>query len=99
VNLRITFGVNSADLSDSGLQQARELGKALGVEALKGRHYEITGHTDKHGDDVHNDKLSQRRAEAVKTFLVREFHLPEENLTAVGKGKRELLYPGDTEQD
>lgn len=99
VNLRISFGVNSADLNETGLRQARELGKALAADALKGRRYEIAGHTDKKGDDAYNDKLSLRRAEAVKSFLVREFQLPAGNLTAVGKGKRDLLYPGDSDQD
>ncbi len=99
VNLRISFAVNSADLSEAGLKQAKELGKALGAPSLKGHHFEIVGHTDKHGDDAYNDKLSQRRAETVKSFLVREYDLPAADLTAVGKGKRELLYPGDGDQD
>jgi outer membrane protein OmpA-like peptidoglycan-associated protein len=99
VNLRISFGVNSADLSDAGLRQARELGKALSADSMKTRRFDIAGHTDKQGDDAYNDKLSLRRAEAVKAVLVKEFNLPAENLTTIGKGKRELLYPGDGDQD
>jgi outer membrane protein OmpA-like peptidoglycan-associated protein len=99
VNLRISFAVNSADLSDAGLRQARELGKALSGGSLKGKRFELAGHTDKQGDDAYNDKLSLRRADAVKTFLVREFSVPADSLTTVGKGRRELLYPGDADQD
>ena len=99
VNLRISFAVNSADLSDAGLRQARELGKALTQGSLKGKRFELAGHTDKQGDEAYNDKLSLRRAEAVKSFLVREFSVPADTLTTSGKGRRELLYPGDGEQD
>ena len=52
----------------------------------------VVGHTDTVGSDPFNDKLSLQRAEAVRAALVARGIAPE-NITAVGRGKRELLKP------
>ncbi len=52
---------------------------------------EIQGHTDQIGSDKYNDKLSQRRAETVKKYLIAK-GVNASRLTTVGKGKRELLF-------
>jgi OOP family OmpA-OmpF porin len=46
----------------------------------------ITGHTDRLGSDKYNQKLSERRAEAVKAYLVSK-GVDASRLTAQGKGK------------
>ena len=46
----------------------------------------ITGYTDRIGSDAYNQTLSQRRANAVKSYLVGK-GVPASRLTAVGKGK------------
>ena len=46
----------------------------------------ITGYTDRLGSDKYNLKLSQRRAEAVKTYLVGK-GVESSRLNTVGKGK------------
>ena len=60
------------------------------AQAMK-RHPEIdrvtiTGHTDRLGSEAYNMKLSQRRAEAVKAYLVAR-GVEARRLTAVGKGE------------
>ena len=52
---------------------------------------EIQGHTDQIGSDKYNDKLSQRRSETVKKYLIAK-GVNAGRLTTVGKGKRELLF-------
>ena len=45
----------------------------------------VEGHTDNTGSDKINNELSQKRAEAVRNYLI-ENGFPEENLRAVGYG-------------
>jgi OOP family OmpA-OmpF porin len=48
----------------------------------------ITGHTDLIGSDGYNQKLSERRANAVKSYLVSQ-GIEENRLHAIGKGEKE----------
>lgn len=50
---------------------------------------EIQGHTDSSGTDKYNDDLSLRRANAVRTALVK-LGIKEERMKTEGKGRR---YP------
>lgn len=51
----------------------------------------ILGHTDSDGDDAANLKLSQQRAEAVKSILVTEYGIDESKLTTEGRGETQPL--------
>jgi outer membrane protein OmpA-like peptidoglycan-associated protein len=44
----------------------------------------VMGHTDARGSDAYNQDLSQRRAAAVKRFLMRRFNLRSAMVEAVG---------------
>lgn len=54
-------------------------------------HFE--GHTDAKGSADYNQKLSERRAEAVRQYLIAQFALDKSRLTAKGFGKTRLLDP------
>jgi peptidoglycan-associated lipoprotein len=49
----------------------RNLVDCMTSGALRGRSIRLIGHADPRGTDVHNDELGLKRAEKVKTFLVR----------------------------
>ncbi len=51
----------------------------------------IEGHTDKEGSAEYNQKLSQRRAEAVRRYLIDNFQIAPERLTAQGYGESKPL--------
>lgn len=53
----------------------------------------LTGHTCDLGPARHNQLLSQRRALAVKKYLVETGKLPAEVMVAEGKGETEPRYP------
>ncbi|RED91503.1 OmpA family protein [Marinoscillum furvescens] len=52
-------------------------------------HIELSSHTDSRGDDAYNMELSQRRAEAVVTYLAEQGIAPE-RLNAKGYGETKL---------
>lgn len=60
----------------------------------------IGGHTDTHGDSKLNLDLSQRRADAIKDFLIKAGHLNELRITAIGFGDTQPIKdPEITEED
>ncbi|MFO0696800.1 MAG: OmpA family protein [Polyangiales bacterium] len=56
----------------------------------------IEGHTDARGDARRNRALSQRRANSVMQYLVRQGHVPADRLTATGYGPDRPVYPNAT---
>lgn len=50
---------------------------------------QITGHTDRLGSPTYNAKLSQRRAEAVKIYLVQMGGIPTDKISATGVGAQQ----------
>lgn len=58
---------------------------------------EVAGHTDSIGGDDYNQALSQKRAEAVRQFLIGK-GVSAERLTAVGYGESEPRATNDTEE-
>ena len=58
---------------------------------------EIQGHTDSQGSAEGNLLLSQRRAEAVRGYLIRTHGIPAGRLLARGYGESEPLASNDTE--
>ena len=53
----------------------------------------INGHTDAVGTDEYNQKLSERRAEAARDYLISQHGIEPNRLVAKGYGKSQLLLP------
>jgi outer membrane protein OmpA-like peptidoglycan-associated protein len=87
VDLEVYFEFNSAEITARAEPQLRELGDALSDPKLKGATISINGHTDAVGSDAYNKRLSERRAAAIKVYLVENFRLASTNLRTVGYGK------------
>lgn len=81
----ILFEFNSAKIKP----EAYEYLKIIADDLLQNgfRHLTIEGHTDSVGNDDYNLKLSQRRAESVKTHLSTQNHLDADRITPIGKGE------------
>lgn len=58
----------------------------------------VEGHTDSTGTKALNDHLSQKRAEAVRSYFVANGTLPEDRIFAVGYGSSRPLASNDTEE-
>jgi len=95
VALDITFMTGSAELTPQAKEVVRRLASALNSEQLTQFHFRVEGHTDAAGGDDYNMKLSEKRAEAVKTALVSGYKVSPDRLEAVGLGKTKPLDPTD----
>ena len=60
---------------------------------------QIDGHTDSVGTDKYNQKLSERRANAVMKYLVNKVGIEANRLKAVGYGESKPAYPNDTKEN
>lgn len=72
-----------------------KLGRALSSNELSDVEFLIEGHTDATGGFQYNMRLSQRRAESVKRYLVENFQLDPVRLKTIGKGPTDLLDKGN----
>ncbi|PIF47316.1 OOP family OmpA-OmpF porin [Chryseobacterium sp. 52] len=54
--------------------------------------YSVIGATDTRGTDAYNQKLSERRANNVKSYLIKN-GVQAGKINAVGKGEKDLKYP------
>ena len=91
VNLYINFQFDSAQLTNDGQISLETLGKALNDPRLQKYSFLIAGHTDAKGPAEYNQVLSEKRADAVKGYLVDRLHIEEARLASKGFGSRELL--------
>jgi outer membrane protein OmpA-like peptidoglycan-associated protein len=90
IDVSIKFDYNSDTIGPAATPATQEVGKALVSPKLAGGTFMVAGYTDGKGSDLYNQKLSERRAEAVKTYLVMHYKIPAANLLAVGYGKTTL---------
>jgi outer membrane protein OmpA-like peptidoglycan-associated protein len=93
IDLEITFEYNSADISASSMPSVQALGKALSDPNLKGSTFVVAGHTDSAGSEGYNQDLSERRADAIKRYLVEKFGIASNDLVTVGYGKSKPKDP------
>jgi outer membrane protein OmpA-like peptidoglycan-associated protein len=92
VNLNIPFERNSSALKPQAVDQLNQLELALNSASLGRDRFVVAGHTDAKGSAEYNKRLSQRRADAVKHFLVAKGMDPK-RLDTVGYGSEHLLAP------
>jgi outer membrane protein OmpA-like peptidoglycan-associated protein len=89
-NLDIPFEFNSAMIGDAAQPALNALGKALQDGQLSGADLLVAGHTDAKGRTQYNQDLSQKRAEAVRSFLIKNFNIQADKLIPVGYGREQL---------
>jgi outer membrane protein OmpA-like peptidoglycan-associated protein len=90
IDLVIYFDFNSATISSKSKASLAALGTALQDDTLKDASIMVAGHTDAKGRAEYNLSLSERRAAAVRQYLVDNFKVPQTNFTVVGYGAERL---------
>ena len=93
IDLEINFEYNSADISAKSLPSVQALGRALSNPDLKGSTFVVAGHTDAAGSEGYNQDLSERRADAIKRYLIDKYGVSGTDLVTVGYGESKLKDP------
>jgi len=89
-NFMVFFDFDKSDLTPEAksiLTQAVDAAKKQNAQG-----FDLTGYTDTVGTAQYNQKLSERRAESAKKFLV-SLGVPANEIRTSGKGKNDLLVP------
>ncbi|MBE2246835.1 MAG: OmpA family protein [Candidatus Competibacteraceae bacterium] len=79
--------------SESELNRAIEL-----LNKYPGIKIEIAGHTDNIGEDAYNQKLSERRANSVKEYLIKAGFPESRIIRVVGYGESKPIDPSDSKE-
>ena len=94
IRIDVKFATNKSDITEEYVGEVERVAKFLRKYASVKA--EIAGHTDSVGSDAYNQKLSQRRADAVKAMLVDRFGIDASRLSAVGYGELKPIASNDT---
>ena len=94
VRVDIKFATNKADIPQEYVGEVERVAKFMRKYASVKA--EIGGHTDSTASDAYNLKLSQRRADAVKSLLTSRFGIDASRLTAVGYGESKPIADNST---
>lgn len=91
----INFEINRAYLKEESLDIIDELIRLMKKDP--GLKVEIRGHTDSTGEKEYNQKLSERRADAVTEYMIKNGISPE-RLKSAGFGETKPIASNDTEE-
>jgi outer membrane protein OmpA-like peptidoglycan-associated protein len=83
----LKFGFNSTTISDVSILELEELVDSLRTDAKLIKKIEIEGYTDSVGSAAYNEKLSQKRADTIKSFLVDNLGLAPSLIISTGYGE------------
>ncbi len=90
---RIYFESGSDEILRSSYSQLNKLAQLM--QPRDKVNVEVSGHTDNVGDDMNNMLLSQKRADAIKYYLMGKSIAPN-RISSVGKGKNDPIGDNGT---
>ena len=90
--IRINFEFGSAKLTNDAKSTLAVLAEV--IKHNKDSGFLVTGHTDAKGSAKYNLKLSNKRAEAVTSFLESKHSIQDARLDWIGKGEESLYDKG-----
>ena len=88
LSLKIHFELDSYELTQTAQKHLDELGEELA--SSRSIRISLQGHTDMYGTAAYNKRLSVRRAESAKSYLVNNFSISPERIVTLGFGFERL---------
>lgn len=100
LDLEIQFRFGSDELTNDGKDVLDQLAAALKSERLAAaRTIVLEGHADARGSAAFNEKLSLKRAQSARNYLVGRHEIEAAKMIAVGKGSSEPADPNNPESE
>jgi len=96
IKLKVNFAFDSDVVEERYFSDLNELAEFL--KRFDDLQVDVEGHTDSVGPDDYNQKLSQRRAQAVVDMLVNQYGIAAQRLEAKGYGESQPVASNDTEE-
>lgn len=94
-SLSIHFTTGSDEIMPGSYFTLDSLGETM--LAFGNTYLQVEGNTDSRGSENVNKTLSQKRADSVKAYLVKNFNVDPKRFVTVGKGSSNPLAPNETE--
>jgi OOP family OmpA-OmpF porin len=94
INLNVLFDFDKSDIKPKYHNEIKRVADYM--NAYPWEKATLEGHTDSKGTDAYNEKLSQRRVDAVQKYLVEKFGISADRLKAVGYGESKPIATNDT---
>jgi OOP family OmpA-OmpF porin len=96
VNMNVLFDFDKADVKPRYHEELKRVSDYM--KAYPWETAVLEGHTDSKGTEEYNMKLSQRRVDNIKKYLVDKLGISADRLTAIGYGKSRPIASNDTEE-
>lgn len=94
IKMDVKFPLNSDAIPASQISELKKVAEFMkrfgGVKAV------VEGHSDSTGAAAYNKQLSQRRADAVRSALIKEFGIDASRLSAIGYGEERPIADNST---
>ncbi|MDR2141025.1 MAG: OmpA family protein [Deltaproteobacteria bacterium] len=94
INLLINFDFDKAVIKPEYYSEVQKVADFLNSHPLSTT--VVEGHTDDRGSEEYNERLSQRRADAVKESLLTRFNIDPSRVQAVGYGESRPIADNST---
>jgi outer membrane protein OmpA-like peptidoglycan-associated protein len=91
----LTFNSGASQIKPENFALLGKVEKAIDI--FPRSELTIEGHTDAHGSDEQNQKLSQERAESVRQYMINAMRIPTYRLIATGYGETRPVSSNETE--
>ena len=94
ISLNVEFDTNKAIVKDKYYDEIKRVADFM--KEFPDTTCEIGGHTDNVASAAYNQKLSEKRANSVRQYLIDKFGIDGSRLTAAGYGLTEPIASNDT---
>jgi OOP family OmpA-OmpF porin len=94
----VFFDFNSDKILQAYYGDLDKLGRVLTTPQYRTYRIQIEGYTDNIGSDSYNQRLSERRAQSVKRYLMQHFPISSERLAVKGYGESKPMASNDTSE-